>query len=158
MKHAYPILIVEDDANDVFLVQHAFRATSLPNPLHFVHDGQSAMEYLRGEGQFADRSRFPFPGLVLLDLKLPRRNGFEVLEWMRKDACCKLMPVIILSSSALAEDVNRAYNLGANAYMVKPADFRALERLLATIGRFWQVGEPPRFELARSQPRPSCQF
>jgi DNA-binding response OmpR family regulator len=83
------------------------------------------------------------PKLVLLDLKMPRLNGFDVIEWMRRHQPWKLTPIIILSSSALPQDVNRAYELGANAYMVKPADFRALERLFRTIADFWNAGITP---------------
>lgn len=147
MDANFPILLVEDDPNDVWLVKHAFQNASLPNPLRMVSDGQEAIDYLRGLGQYGDRSAFPFPRLVLLDLKMPRLNGFDVISWMRRHYPSKLTPIIVLSSSALPQDVNRSYELGANAYMVKPADFRALERLFRTIADFWNAGEAPAFEL-----------
>jgi CheY-like chemotaxis protein len=146
LKASCPILIAEDDPNDVYLLQHAFEAASLEDSLHFVSDGQEAIEYLRGTGKFANRSVYPLPGLVLLDLKMPRRTGFEVIEWMRGQSQWKLIPIVILSASAIAEDVNRAYTLGANAYMVKPAELSALKRLIATIGEFWSAGEIPQIE------------
>ena len=147
MEANIPILLVEDDPNDVWLVKHAFQSTNISNPLRIVNDGQEAVDYLRGAGPFGDRSAFPLPKLVLLDLKMPRLNGFDVITWMRKHFPWKLTPIIVLSSSALPQDVNRAYELGANAYMVKPADYRALERLFRTIADFWNAGEKPTTEL-----------
>src|SRR5687767_1280686 len=143
MEANFPILLVEDDPNDVWLVKHAFQSAGISNPLRIVSDGQEAIDYLKGNGAFSDRGAFPLPRLVLLDLKMPRLNGFDVIVWMRRHYPWKLTPIIILSSSALPQDVNRAYELGANAYMVKPADYRALERLFRTIADFWNAGETP---------------
>lgn len=146
MDRNSPILLVEDDPNDVWLVKHAFQTAGINQPLHTVNDGQEAIDYLQGVGPFADRHAFPLPKLVLLDLKMPRLNGFDVIGWMRRHYPSKLTPIIVLSSSALPQDVNRAYELGANAYMVKPADFRALERLFRTIADFWNAGVTPSTE------------
>jgi CheY-like chemotaxis protein len=146
MDTNFTILLVEDDPNDVWLVKHAFASASIHNPLRVVSDGQEAIDYLKGLGSFGDRTAFPLPKLILLDLKMPRLNGFDVISWMRRHYPWKLTPIIILSSSALPQDVNRAYELGANAYMVKPADFRALERLFRTIADFWNAGETPTSE------------
>jgi CheY-like chemotaxis protein len=143
LKTHYPILIAEDDPNDAYLLQHVFQAASFESSLHFVSDGQEAIEYLRGTGKFANRLAYPLPGLVLLDLKMPRQTGFEVIEWMRGESKWKLLPIVVLSASSIAEDVNQAYALGANAYMVKPAEFAALKRLIATIAEFWRAGEIP---------------
>jgi CheY-like chemotaxis protein len=147
MEANFPILLVEDDPNDVWLVKHAFQSANISNPLRIVNDGQEAIDYLKGHGAYSDRGAFPLPKLVLLDLKMPRLNGFDVIGWMRRHYPWKLTPIIILSSSALPQDVNRAYELGANAYMVKPADYRALERLFRTIADFWNAGETPTTEL-----------
>jgi CheY-like chemotaxis protein len=147
MEANFPILLVEDDPNDVWLVKHAFQSANIGNPLRIVNDGQEAIDYLKGNGAYSDRGAFPLPKLVLLDLKMPRLNGFDVIGWMRRHYPWKLTPIIILSSSALPQDVNRAYELGANAYMVKPADYRALERLFRTIADFWNAGETPTTEL-----------
>jgi len=147
MEANFPILLVEDDPNDVWLVKHAFQSANISNPLRIVNDGQEAIDYLKGLGAYSDRGAFPLPKLVLLDLKMPRLNGFDVIGWMRRHYPWKLTPIIILSSSALPQDVNRAYELGANAYMVKPADYRALERLFRTIADFWNAGETPTTEL-----------
>jgi CheY-like chemotaxis protein len=146
MKDRFPILLVEDNPDDVFFVKRAFTQAGVENPIHVVSSGQEAIEYLQGDRDFSDRQKFPMPGLVLLDLKMPRVSGFDVIEWMRKDRRAKLIPVVILSSSALPDDVNRAYALGANAYMVKPPSIDALQRLFETIFKFWAAGEQPTFE------------
>jgi CheY-like chemotaxis protein len=139
----FPVLLVEDNPDDVFLVQRAFQTAQIKHPLLTVRDGQEAIDYLSGKGQYSSRSAHPLPQLVLADLQMPRVSGFDLIEWMRNDKFCKLMPIIILASSALPADVNRAYTLGANAYMLKPADARSLERLFHTIADFWLTGEKP---------------
>jgi CheY-like chemotaxis protein len=143
MKTGMPILLVEDNPDDVFLFNRALGKAQRPHPLHVVIDGQEAIDYLSSTGKYSDRNAFPLPGLILLDLKMPRVTGFDVLRWIRSDGAARLIPVIVLSSSALTDDVNRAYALGANAYMVKPADATALERLIQTISDFWHAGEKP---------------
>ena len=148
MNRSFPILLVEDEPDDVFFVQRAFHSAHLKHPLFTVGDGQEAIDYLSGKGAYADHSVYPLPQLVLADLKMPRVSGFDLIAWMRNDKHCKFVPIIILSSSALATDVNRAYALGANAYMVKPADAHSLERLFQTIAGFWTAGQKP--ALARS--------
>jgi CheY-like chemotaxis protein len=143
VNKTFPILLVEDNPDDIFFVQRAFHTAHIKHPLLTVTDGQQAIHYLRGEGEYADRSVYPVPQLVLADLKMPCVSGFDLIEWMRKDRHFRLMPIIVLSSSALSADVNHAYALGANAYMVKPADARSLERLFQTIAEFWIAGEKP---------------
>ena len=116
------ILQVEDDEADVFLLQYAFRQANISNPVSVVSSAQEALEYLSGLGRFADRRAFPFPNLVLLDLKLPDQNGLDVLRWMRRQSPLKNTVVIVLTSSNLAADVERAYQCGVNSYAVKTAD------------------------------------
>jgi CheY-like chemotaxis protein len=148
MKRSFPILLVEDEPDDVFFVERAFHTADIKHPLFTVGDGQEAIHYLSGKGKYADRAAYSLPQLVLADLKMPRLTGFDLIEWMRKDEQCRLVPIIILSSSGLPADVNRAYALGANAYMVKPAEARALERLFQTIAEFWLAGEKPEIKHA----------
>jgi CheY-like chemotaxis protein len=143
VNNSYPILLAEDRPDDVFFMERALQKARLKHPLRVVTDGQKAIEYLNGDGDYSDRTAFPFPGLVILDLNMPAVGGFEVVEWMRRNALTRLIPIIVLSSSAAPGDINRAYALGANAYMVKPADHRSLERLLQTIGEFWLATESP---------------
>jgi CheY-like chemotaxis protein len=114
------ILLAEDDDNDVFFMRRALQKGGIEFPLHVVSNGQEALDYLGGAGHFADRERFPLPSLVLLDLKMPFVNGFEVLTWMRSQEGIRDIPVVVLTSSAEERDRHRAMALGAKAYFVKP--------------------------------------
>ncbi|SRR5581483_8532376 len=133
----FTVLLVEDDLNDIFLVKRAFKKARIPNPLQIVTDGVEAIHYLQGEGKYGDRGQYPMPRLVVMDIKMPRKTGFEVLEWIKSDGNLKRIPVIIVSSSDEPSDINRAYQLGANAYMVKPVDYRHVEHLFQTITQYW---------------------
>jgi CheY-like chemotaxis protein len=134
------ILHVEDDPNDVLLIQRAFRKSQFSVMLKNVSDGEMATQYLAGDAEFADRAQFPLPSLMLLDLKLPRKNGFEVLGWLRSQPSpLNRLPVVVLSSSNQPADVNRAYEAGANAYMVKPAGFDALLETVKVLAAHWLV-------------------
>jgi CheY-like chemotaxis protein len=137
-------LLVEDDGNDVLLIQRAFRQGNIVNGLQVVRDGEQAIAYLRGDGEYADRRRYPLPVLVLLDLKLPRRSGHEVLQWLKGEESLRRTPVVVLTSSAESSDVNRAYDLGANSYLVKPVTFESLLELVKTLGMYWVLlNQPP---------------
>lgn len=133
----YLILLVEDDPNDALLVQRAFRKANVANILHVVKDGEEAVAYLRGQQPFANREQFPLPGMVLQDLKLPRKSGLEVLEWLREQPGLKRLPVVMLTSSKHPSDINRAYELGANSYLVKPVAFDALVEMVKTVDLYW---------------------
>jgi CheY-like chemotaxis protein len=133
------ILVVEDSPDDVLLLQRAFRRANLLNPVQVVADGQAAIDYLRGARPYQDRAAFPLPALVLLDLKLPRRSGHEVLEWIRAQPGLRRVPVAVLTTSRESPDVNRAYDLGANSYLAKPVDFDALLELVKTLQLYWMI-------------------
>ena len=132
----YTILLVEDDSNDVLLMQRAFRKANLTIPLQVARDGQEAMEYLDHQGNFGDVTRYSPPTLILLDLKMPRKDGFETLEWLRQQPALKRTVVVVLSSSREIGDINRAYDLGANSYLVKPGDFQTLVELVNLLARY----------------------
>ncbi|MBI2951605.1 response regulator, partial [bacterium] len=132
VPHA-PVLLVEDDPNDVLLIQRAFRKANLLNPVQVVGDGEEAIAYLSGQGVYADRERHPLPILILLDLKLPRKSGHEVLAWLRRQPELKRLPAVVLTSSREAADVNRVYDLGANSYLVKPVAFDDLLKMTQTL-------------------------
>jgi CheY-like chemotaxis protein len=139
-----PLVVVEDDDNDVVLLQRAFRKSNLLNPLVFLRDGEMARDYLAGRGEYADRAAHPLPVLMLLDLKLPRLSGLELLEWMREQPALRGLPVVILTSSRESRDLERAYALGANSYLVKPVAFEALLELVRAIGLYWlMLNEAP---------------
>ena len=133
----FTVLLVEDDLNDIFLVKRAFKLARLGTPLQVVTDGEEAIHYLRGEGRYANREAHPLPRLIVMDIKMPRRSGFEVLEWIKREGPLRRIPVVIVSSSSHPPDINRAYELGANAYMVKPMNFRAVEHLFESITHYW---------------------
>lgn len=134
---AEPILLVEDNANDVMLIRRVFTKSGIPNPLHVVGDGDKAIHYLSGAGEYADRTRYPLPLFILLDLKLPRKSGQEVLAWLRAQPVLRRIPVVVLTSSAMKSDVESCYDLGVNSYLVKPVEFDALRELMGTVHRYW---------------------
>ena len=133
------ILLAEDDPNDVLLIQRAFQRTHLANPVQVVRDGEEALAYLSGQGAFADRELHPLPVLMLMDLKMPRKTGLEVLAWLRQQPGLKRLPVIVLTSSNQSPDINRAYELGANSYLVKPAGFDSLLELVKNLDMYWLI-------------------
>jgi CheY-like chemotaxis protein len=130
------ILQVEDDPNDVFFLQKAMNKVGVTNPIHVASDGQEAIDYLQGNGKFFDRSLFPFPCLVLLDLKLPYVMGLDVLRWIREQPWTNL-PVIMFSASAEDADIAASYRLGANAFLSKPSEARQLDDIVKAIKDFW---------------------
>lgn len=127
------ILHVEDDPNDTLLFQHACQKAGVVFDLQAVSDGDQAMAYLRGLNDFSDRQKHPMPKLILLDLKMPRVSGFDVLNWLRTEDSFRTVPVVVLSSSNHDADVKRAYDLGAKSYLVKPVGFEALVELVKTL-------------------------
>ena len=131
------VLIAEDDPSDVFLLQRAFAIAQVPATLHVVRDGQEAIDYLEGEDSYADRSTYPLPDLMLLDLKMPRLNGFDVLTWLRKKPGLKRLLVTVLTSSDHPTDINRAYDLGANSYLLKPHASSDLAELIRRVQMYW---------------------
>jgi CheY-like chemotaxis protein len=137
------ILIVEDNPNDVLLLQKALTKAGITNPVQVVEDGVDAISYLRGVDKFKDRAEFPFPSVVFTDLKMPRMGGFEVLEWLRSHQECSVIPVIMLTNSRIDEDIRRAYQLGANSYIVKPQEFEKLVELLRVAYDYWSWCEKP---------------
>ena len=130
------ILQVEDDPNDVFLLQHAMTKAGVENPIQVATDGQQAIDYLKGAGKFANRGRFPFPCLVLLDLKLPHVTGLNVLKWIRQQPGAALV-VVMLTASGEDEDIAAAYRLGANGFLVKPSQASQLVEMAKAIKDFW---------------------
>ena len=131
-----PILQVEDDPNDVFLLQHAMNKVGVANPIQVATDGQQAIDYLKGTGEFANREKFPLPCLVLLDLKLPLVMGPNVLKWIRQQPGPALV-VVMLTASGEDADIATAYRLGANAFLTKPSRSSKLEDMVKAIKDFW---------------------
>jgi CheY-like chemotaxis protein len=144
MKERQLVLVVEDTEEDFELLKIAIRRAKVTTRVELVRDGQEAIDYLCGAGKYADRGAYPFPGVLFLDLKLPRVNGFEVLKWLKEHEQCKVVPVMVLTSSELDQDVDYAYRLGANCYMVKP---NTLDKLVAMVDQafnfWWMCALPP---------------
>jgi CheY-like chemotaxis protein len=133
------ILLAEDNPDDVFLIQRAFRKANLACPMQVVEDGEAAVAYLTGQGSYIDRNFHPLPGLMLLDLKMPRKSGLEILEWVRQQPGLKRLPIVVLTSSKESTDINRAYDLGVNSYLIKPVSFDALLEMVKTLGLYWMT-------------------
>src|SRR4051812_1992352 len=131
------ILIVEDREDDILLMQKAFERAKVTAAFQIVRDGEEAIAYLSGLGKFSNREEYPLPWLVLLDLKMPGVDGFEVLEWIRRQEGLASLVVVVLTSSDQLRDVNRAYGLGANSFMVKPLDFENAAGLANLINQYW---------------------
>jgi len=133
-----PVLLVEDDVSDFRLIQRAFAKIRPTVPMIRLSHGDEAVAYLAGDAPYENRSLHPFPCVILLDIKLPRRSGFEVLEWIRsQESTLKRVPVIMLTSSNHHVDVNKAYELGVNSYLVKPSNNSELEQLVSTFREYW---------------------
>jgi len=140
----YTILLVEDEENDATLLKMALKKNNIPNPVQWVRDGLEAIAYLNGEGEFADRSKFSFPEVLIVDLKMPRMGGLELLSWIREHPEFKVIPTIIMTSSRLDVDIEKAYTLGANTYMIKPSSFDELARMTKLAHDYWGASEKPR--------------
>jgi len=131
------VLVVEDNPDDAELIAYAFHKLHIGNPLVVVGDGDAAVDYLGGTGAYGDRLRHPLPGLILLDLKLPRRSGFEVLRFLRGQEATRNTPVVVLTSSSQREDIRRAYDDGANSYLVKPVGRDSLLAMVRALELYW---------------------
>ena len=147
---------MEDEENDVLFMQQAMKKAGVPNPIRVATDGQQAIDYFKGTGKFANRAEFPLPGLVLLDLKLPRVMGLDVLKWIREQSEVATI-VVILTSSKEETDITTAYHLGANGYLVKPSDLSQLTDIAKSIKDFWltQNIPPPDSQCAGDIRRPA---
>ena len=141
------ILLVEDDANDVFFMRRAMKLAGMLDPLQVAPDGRHAIHYLEGRGEYSDRTQFPLPALVLLDLKLPHVMGLDVLKWIRDQPELKPVIVIVFTSSKLPLDIDQAYVRGANSYLVKPSSPAELPQMVRMIKHYW-------LELNQSAPAP----
>jgi CheY-like chemotaxis protein len=131
------ILVAEDQEFEIQILKRSFLKAGISAPLDFVRDGQEAIDYLKGEDQYADRSAHPLPALVLLDLKMPRVDGFDVLTWLRCQEGLRRMPVVVLTNSKQARDIARAYDLGANSYLTKPASIPEMEDMAIALEDYW---------------------
>lgn len=131
------LLVADDNPDDVFLLQKAFTKAKVELPFSVVNDGTEAIAYLAGEGEYQNRVAHPFPDVLLLDLNMPRRNGFEVLQWIRQNSRCSRLIVHVFTASARLADIERAYDLGANSFVVKPTRIDELADFVTAL-QSWQ--------------------
>lgn len=136
-KKPLVILMAEDDRDDRLLAYEAMMESRVLNELHFVEDGVQLLNYLHGKGDYADRSAHPMPGLILLDLNMPKMDGREALAKIKGDKNLRRIPVVILTTSKAEEDMMKGYDLGAASYITKPVTFDALVELMRALGRYW---------------------
>jgi CheY-like chemotaxis protein len=137
MRDQAVILLAEDSETDILLTRRAFAKANLLNPLQVVRDGAEAIAYLKGEGPYSNRAEYPLPALLLLDLKMPGKNGLEVLQWIRQQPSLRGLRIIVLTSSDQARDVNLAYQLGANSFLIKPVDFEHFVQVSEVLKGYW---------------------
>jgi CheY-like chemotaxis protein len=131
------VLLVEDNADDVMFVNLAFRRARIGHALMFVSDGEQAIDYLRGEGPYSNREKFPLPILMLLDLQMPKVDGFGVLRWVRGEARLRRLPITVFTGSNYPTHLAQAYELGANSFVLKPFKFEEFYRAISEIAGFW---------------------
>lgn len=131
------ILVADDDADDRMLIEDAFSESKLQNPLHFVEDGEQLLSYLKREGDYADMKGKPYPGVILLDLNMPKMDGRTALAKIKEEEALCRIPIIILTTSKAEEDILRTYNLGVNSFITKPVTFDGLVDVVRSIGQYW---------------------
>ena len=139
------VLMADDDQDDCLLVKNAFAASLIINSLYFVEDGEELMNYLYHRGKYSDTAAFPMPGLILLDLNMPRKDGREALREIKANQYLRRIPVIILTTSEREEEIFRSYEMGANSFITKPVTFQGLVEVMKTLSRYWfEIVELPR--------------
>lgn len=150
-KYFATILVVEDDENDQILIERALRAAGVVAPIHVVGDGAEAIAYFMGEGKFAERKKYAYPTFVMTDLKMPKLDGFGVLEFLKGNPEWAIIPTVVFSASADRDDIKKAYMLGASSYHVKPHDPMELRQLVATLNAYWVTCEVPEVDSTGKQ-------
>lgn len=137
MNNGQTILLIDDEDNDAILIQRALMKAGIRGAFHRAKDGEDGIRYLKGETPYNNRANYALPTLVILDLKMPRKNGFEVLKWARGNKNTRRIPILVFTSSSERSDINKAYDYGANAYLVKPNSFECLTDLFKCVRDFW---------------------
>ncbi|WP_299762314.1 response regulator [uncultured Pontibacter sp.] len=144
-KKSIIILVADDDAEDRMLVKDALEESRLKNNIHFVENGEELMDYLHHRGKYANQSEHPTPGLILLDLNMPKKDGREALKEIKADERLRLIPVVVLTTSKAEEDILRTYNLGVSSFITKPVTFASLVDVMKTLSKYWfEIVELPK--------------
>ena len=153
-KNSVTILVADDDADDRLMIHDALQENRLANNLCFVEDGEELMEYLLCTGRYSDPEKCPRPGLILLDLNMPKKDGREALREIKENPRLRGIPVVVLTTSKAEEDVYRTYNLGVNSFITKPVTFESLVTITRELGRYWfEIVELPADNDGRREPR-----
>ena len=142
-KNSFVVLMAEDDEHDIVAVKRAWKNNHIINPLYIVRDGEECLDYLQQQGKYNEPDTAPRPGILLLDIRMPKMDGLEVLKHIREDKKLRRLPVIILTTSKKEEDRFRSYDLGVNAYITKPVGFENFSKTVLTINLFWELVELP---------------
>jgi len=136
-KDSIIILMAEDDEDDRLMTKDALQEARLVNEIHFVEDGEELMDYLYHRGKYTDHATSPLPGLILLDLNMPRKDGREALREIKGDENLRQIPIVVLTTSKAEEDILRSYDLGVNSFIIKPVTFQALVEVMKTLAKYW---------------------
>jgi CheY-like chemotaxis protein len=131
------ILVADDDAEDRMLVKDALEESRLANHVNFVEDGEELMDYLRNQGKYADKNLYPSPGLILLDLNMPRKDGREAVKEIKADPNLRIIPIVVLTTSKAEEDIIKTYDLGVSSFITKPVTFSSMVDIMKTLGKYW---------------------
>ncbi|MDB6025898.1 MAG: response regulator receiver protein [Verrucomicrobiales bacterium] len=142
----FTILVIEDDENDRYFIEASFRKIGVTAPINLVCDGCEAIAYLNGEGKYADRTTYQYPTFIMTDLKMPKKDGFAVLEDLKKNPMWAVIPTVVLSASADLDDIKKAYMLGASSYHIKPSTHEALRVQLKLLYDYWMTCETPQVD------------
>lgn len=146
-KKSIIILVADDDAEDRMLVKEALEENRLKNGIQFVENGEELVDYLHNKGKFKDKDLYPTPGLILLDLNMPKKDGREALKEIKADPHLRLIPVVVLTTSKAEEDILKTYNLGVSSFITKPVTFAALVNIMKTLSTYWfEIVELPRVD------------
>lgn len=142
-KKTFIVLMAEDNQHDIVATERAWKENNIANPLYIVRDGEECLDYLHQRGKYSEPGSAPRPGILLLDIKMPKMDGLAVLKQIREDEKLRRLPVVILTTSKAEEDRLKSYDLGANAYIVKPVGFQSIAEAVRTINLFWELVELP---------------
>src|SRR5688500_3384073 len=147
------ILVVDDSADDQFLIKYTLKKVGVTDPIHLLSDGAEAIDYMMGEGKYANREKFAYPTFIMTDLKMPRRDGFAVLEFLKSNPEWAVIPTIVFSASTDLDDIKKAYMLGASSYHVKPRTHGAMMHQMLVLHAYWTTCEVPEVDVTGRQVR-----
>jgi CheY-like chemotaxis protein len=150
-KYHSTILVVDDELHDRTFIEGSFRAIGVTDPIHTVNGGQEAINYMLGDGRYSDRVTYAYPTFITIDLKMPGKDGFSVLEFLKKNPAWAIIPTVILTSSSDLDDIKKAYRLGASSYHVKPVSLGALRKQLKVLHDYWMTCEVPEVDITGHQ-------